>query len=79
MNKQLVTEVTKDCVKRGGNMGAKLHRALQLQMAMRREGIDFATMADAFSIMASWEGRRVIVDDREWVPPLFPETDGVVQ
>jgi hypothetical protein len=79
VNKTLVKEVAQECVKHGGNLGAKLHRALQLQIAMRREGIDFPTMADAFAIMASWEGHRVIVDGREWVPPLMPETDGAVQ
>ncbi|GMA52030.1 hypothetical protein GCM10025857_33870 [Alicyclobacillus contaminans] len=73
MDKQLVNDIAKECVAHGGNMAAKLHRALQLQMAMRQEGIDFPTLADAFAILASWEGHRVTVDSMTWVPPLMQD------
>lgn len=74
MNRTLVTETMENCVKHGGNHGAKLHRAIKLQREMM-VGQDFATLADAFAILASWNGHVVTVDGQTWIPPLFTESE----
>jgi hypothetical protein len=74
MNKTLVKETMEKCVEHGGNQGAKLHRAIKLQREMM-SGQDFATLADAFAILASWNGHVVTVDGQTWVPPLLPDSE----
>lgn len=55
---QLINQVAIDAVSRAGNPGRKMHEAIRYANLMRRDGVDFATMADAFAILASWEGKR---------------------
>lgn len=74
MNRTLVTETMTEVVKHGGNHGAKLHRAIKLQREMM-VGQDFATLADAFAILASWNGHVVTIDGQTWTPPLLPESE----
>jgi hypothetical protein len=74
MSKTLVTQTMTECVKHGGNQGAKLHRAIKLQREMM-VGQDFATLADAFAILASWNGHVVTVDGQTWTPPLLPDNE----
>lgn len=50
MDRQLTQEVARECASHKGNPGAKFHRAIQLLNFMRNEGVDFATMTDAFAI-----------------------------
>jgi hypothetical protein len=65
VNRALVEEVMREAVKHGGNQAAKIKLALQMQ---RLGG--FETVADAFAIYASWKGKRVVIDDMVWIPPI---------
>lgn len=71
MNRSLIEDVMREVVKHGGNNAAKLKMAMQ----MRRLG-GFELWADALAIYASWEGKRVVVDDVTWIPPLVEVDDG---
>lgn len=69
----LTLSVMRDSVQHGGNQAAKLRRALQMQLSIQREGLSLQDHMDAFAILLSWQGKRMYVDDMEWIPPRANE------
>jgi hypothetical protein len=66
VNRLLVEDVMREVVKHGGNNAMKIKMALQMR---RLGGLELWT--DALAILASWEGKRVVVE-----PPLTGVGDG---
>lgn len=73
MNAKLIKDVSREAYTRGGSPAAKLSRATKYMAWFRSDGAPFETIADAFALFAAMNGKRVVIDEVQWIPPLLPE------
>lgn len=78
MTKEEANAIAKQVFARSGNPATKILRAMRYAREMDSDEAGFDVVMDGVVLAASWRGKRVVVEDIEWTPPLIP-AEGDIQ